>query len=111
MASVRSSSDIDLSSIADGGEEEPLGDLNDEELFDLVQKTVYVFLVLFRGFFKLDFRGIWNVCFGSPLIENLVDLFSWTDYPEYGKFTFPGMFPKLDCFVKVRFNLVLNDTF
>lgn len=45
MASVRSSSDIDLSSIADG-EEEPLGDLNDEELFDLVQKTVYVFYVL-----------------------------------------------------------------
>ena len=48
MASVRSSSDIDLSSIADGGEEEPLGDLNDEELFDLVQKTVYVFLYLFK---------------------------------------------------------------
>ena len=41
MASVRSSSDIDLSSIADA-EEEPLGDLNDEELFDLVQKSVYV---------------------------------------------------------------------
>lgn len=39
MASVQSSSEIDLSSVADG-DEEPLGDLTDEELFNLVQKTM-----------------------------------------------------------------------
>ena len=39
-ASVQSSSELDLSSIGDGIDEEPLGDLTDEELFELVQKTV-----------------------------------------------------------------------
>ncbi|XP_066927091.1 cilia- and flagella-associated protein 263-like [Clytia hemisphaerica] len=39
-ASVQSSSELDLSSIGDGIDEEPLGDLTDEELFELVQKTM-----------------------------------------------------------------------
>ena len=30
---------------------------------------------------------------GLALIENLVDLFGWTDYPEYEKFIFPWMLP------------------
>lgn len=38
MASVRSSSEADLSSVADI-DEEPLGDLTDEELYNLVQET------------------------------------------------------------------------
>ena len=47
-ASVQSSSELDLSSIGDGVDEEPLGDLTDEELYELVQKTVYVCLFYCR---------------------------------------------------------------
>lgn len=54
--SVMSSSEADLSSVADM-EEEPLGELTDEELHNLLQETVYEIVITKFQVYPFPFLG------------------------------------------------------